>query len=200
MGRRSIGHRLQRRQNGRPTLRRPRAGDSDVGSYLRVVATYTDGRGRNKTATAVSEHPTIARISNNTAPEFPAESTTRAVLEEMPKGTAIGNPVTATDKDSGEMLTYWLTGTDFAKFDIDARTGQLMVKTVLDFEGTPATGDEDEIDQCEAANACVVTVMVADDRPALSPPAILLQALTISPWTSRLPVWMKSRDPSQARK
>ena len=36
------------------------AGNSDVGSYLRVVATYTDGRGSNKTATAVSEYETIA--------------------------------------------------------------------------------------------------------------------------------------------
>ena len=144
-----------------------KAGDSDVGSYLRVVATYTDGRDSNKTATAVSEHRTIAENSNNTAPEFSTERTARAVAEEMPKGTAIGNPVTATDKDSGEMLTYWLTGTDAAKFDIDARTGQLMVKTVLDFEGTTATGDEDEIDQCEAANACVVTVMVADSSGAV---------------------------------
>ena len=142
---------------------RATAGDSDVGSYLRVVATYTDGRGSNKTATAVSEHPTIARISNNTAPEFPAESTTRAVLEEMPKGTAIGNPVTATDKDSGEILTYWLAETDASKFAIDARTGQLKVKTVLDFEGTAGTDN-----QCATTNACSVTVMVADSSGTTS--------------------------------
>ena len=138
------------------------AGNSDVGSYLRVVATYTDGRGRNKTATAVSEYPTIGRISNNTAPKFPAETTTRAVLEEMPKGTAIGNPVTATDKDSGEMLTYWLGGTaaeavDNGKFAIDARTGQLMVNVKLNYE----SADVDD-DQCDNANACKVTVMVGD--------------------------------------
>ena len=140
------------------------SGNSDVGSYLRVVATYTDGRGRNKTATAVSEYPTIGRISNNTPPKFPAESTTRAVIEEMPKGTAIGNPVTATDKDSGEMLTYWLGGTgndavDNGKFAIDAGTGQLMVNVKLNYE----SGTED---QCDAVNECKVTVMVADSSGA----------------------------------
>ena len=139
------------------------AGDSDVGSYLRVVATYTDGRGRNKTATAVSEYPTIGVISNNLPPAFPAETTTRAVLEEMPKGTDIGNPVTATDKDSGEMLTYWLAGTDASKFAIDAGTGQLMVNVELNYE---SAGAADAGDQCNAANACEVTVMVADSSGA----------------------------------
>ena len=149
------------------------SGNSDVGSYLRVVATYTDGRGRNKTATAVSEYPTIGRISNNTPPKFPAESTTRAVIEEMPKGTAIGNPVTATDKDSGEMLTYWLGGTgndavDNGKFAIDAGTGQLMVNVKLNYES-----DAGAEDQCNAVNECKVTVMVADSSgavPTADPP------------------------------
>ena len=35
---------------------------SDIGKYLRVVATYTDGRGSGKTATAVSLYPTIQAI------------------------------------------------------------------------------------------------------------------------------------------
>ena len=139
------------------------SGNSDVGSYLRVVATYTDGRGRDKTATAVSEYRTIAENPSNTAPKFPAKSTARAVAEEMPKGTDIGNPVTATDKDSGEMLTYWLGGTGVAngKFAIDAGTGQLMVDVELNYES--AGGAED---QCNAANACEVTVMVADSSGA----------------------------------
>ena len=88
------------------------AGNSDVGSYLRVVATYTDGRDDGKTATAVSQYMTIDDIADNTAPEFPAASTTRSVREELPKGTLVGEPVTATDADSGEKLTYWLSGTE----------------------------------------------------------------------------------------
>ena len=114
---------------------------ADVGHYLRVVATYSDGRGSGKTATAVSEYPTIARLAINTAPEFPAAAATRAVLEEKAKGEAIGAPVAATDKDSGEQLTYWIAtggqnGADGGKFDIDYKTGQLNVKNKLNFEGT----------------------------------------------------------------
>ena len=130
---------------------------ADVGHHLRVKATYDDGRGDGKIATAVSEYMTIARITSNTAPKFSAERTTRAVLEEADAGTNIGSPVAATDADSGEVLTYWLsTGTDNDKFDIDAKTGQLKVKNVLDYEG-PA------VDNCEGNdNVCEVTVNVAD--------------------------------------
>ena len=137
-----------------------KAGDSDVGMYLRVVATYTDGRGSNKTATAVSEYVTIGIISNNTPPVFPAETDTRAVLEETPKGTLIGLPVSATDADSADRLTYWLSGTDGSLFDIDAMTGQLKVETKLNYEGITTSGDD--IDRCVAANACSVIVEVAD--------------------------------------
>ena len=134
------------------------AGNSDVGVYLRVVATYTDGRADgDKTATAVSQYMTIDDIADNTAPEFSAASTTRSVLEELPKGTLVGRPVTATDADSGEKLTYWLSEVgDYAKFDIDPMTGQLKLDTKLDYESDP--GDN----QCTAANACEVTVSASD--------------------------------------
>ena len=39
--------------------------------YLRAVATYTDSRGRNKTAEFVSPHPVRpAKVENNSPPEF----------------------------------------------------------------------------------------------------------------------------------
>ena len=38
------------------------------------------------------------------------------VLEGADAGTDIGRPVTATDADSGERLTYWLTGTGGTTF------------------------------------------------------------------------------------
>ena len=59
----------------------------------------------------------MTRITSNTAPEFSAENTTRAVLEGTDAGTNIGSPVTATDSDSGERLTYWLTDDADASFD-----------------------------------------------------------------------------------
>ena len=53
-------------------------------------------------------------------------------------------PISATDGDEdgadnddiefGDTLTYSLSGTDAASFDIDASTGQLITKAPLDFE------------------------------------------------------------------
>ena len=82
----------------------------------------------------------------------------------MAKGTAIGTPVTATDRDSGEILTYRLSGSDDddAKFDIDARTGQLKVKDELDYEMPADVGD------VEGDNQYEVTVTVADSSGTIS--------------------------------
>ena len=142
---------------------------ADVGNYLRVVATYADGRGSGKTAAAVSEYTTISAITNNTVPAFSATSTTRVVLEGADKGTSIGNPVTATDDNSGERLTYWLSGTDANRFSIDAMTGQLKVNIKLDYEGTMVS---DDIDQCTVTNACEVTVNAADSSGTVTEPTI----------------------------
>ena len=45
----------------------------------------------------------------------------------------IGNPVAANDAN-GDALTYALSGTDTASFDIDTDTGQLMTLAALDYE------------------------------------------------------------------
>ena len=131
----------------------------DIGKYLRVVATYNDGRGSSKKATAVSEYQTIATISTNSRPEFSEASPVRVMLESAAPGTSIGNPVTATDDDSSERLTYWLTsGDDNEKFDIDAKTGQLKVKDKLNYE-TPVQNDGTV--EC-TSDACSVTVNATD--------------------------------------
>ena len=52
-------------------------------------------------------------------------------------------------------MTYRLgDAADDGMFDIDPRTGQLMVKTKLDYEAGPA--------QCASPNECSVTVSAAD--------------------------------------
>ena len=128
----------------------------DVDEYLRVVATYADGRGGDKTATEVSMYKTIAAaISDNEVPAFPTERTTRRVRENTEKGINIGIPVTATDDDSDDKLTYWLTEAATSPFSIDAATGQLMTKNKLNFEtdGDATTSD---------GPSHIVTVNVAD--------------------------------------
>ena len=72
----------------------------------------------------------------NRAPTFDeGESASRSVAENTPPGTAIGKPVTATDRDR-DRLTYSITGGDAARFSIDGSTGQISVGqgTALDFE------------------------------------------------------------------
>ena len=140
-------------------------GDSDIGKYLRVVATYTDGNGGGKTATAVSLYPTIGRIGDNEPPSFTdGATTTRAVREDAAKDVNIGLPVTATDRESpassfGEKLTYWLTGTSASYFSIEAHTGQIMTKNKLNYET-----DDDDATFDASVTERTVTVNVQDSH------------------------------------
>ena len=54
---------------------------ADVGNYLRVTASYTDGEGSGKTAAAVSGNTVATAPPANRDPEFSAETTTRQVTE-----------------------------------------------------------------------------------------------------------------------
>lgn len=111
------------------------AGADDVGHYLRATASYSDGRGSNKTASAaltgrIQEAGT--RPASNAAPKFADAAATRSVGEGTAAGRAVGAPVTASDTAAGEVPTYTLSGPDADAFDIDAATGQLRTRAVLD--------------------------------------------------------------------
>ena len=99
---------------------------ADVGKYLRATVTYTDPQGSGKTASAVSSGAVAA---GNAEPVFSADSATRTLPENSGAGVdVVGGVVTATDSDSGDTLTYSLSGTDAARFEIDS-SGQIKVKT-----------------------------------------------------------------------
>ena len=98
---------------------------ADVGKYLRATVTYTDPQGSGKTASAVSSGAVEA---GNAEPAFSADSATRTLPENSGAGVdVVGGVVAATDGDS-DTLTYSLTGTDAAHFEIDS-SGQIKVKT-----------------------------------------------------------------------
>ena len=109
--------------------------DTDIGGYIRATASYNDGEGTGKTAQAVS--PRVGQAPPvNSAPAFPAtEDGRREIAEDAAGGTAVGDPVAATDFNN-DTLTYTLSGTDAALFTIGANDGQLRVATgaTLDFE------------------------------------------------------------------
>ena len=62
---------------------------------------------------------TVTDVDENVAPEFAdSEDGARSVDENTAAGENIGEPVMATDADD-DTLTYALSGTDAASFDID---------------------------------------------------------------------------------
>ena len=81
---------------------------------------------------------TITVVLNDARRYSASTSTTRSVVEGASAGTNVGSPVTATDTDQGDTLTYTLGGSDAASFDIVSETGQIETAAVLD-EETRAT-------------------------------------------------------------
>ena len=102
--------------------------EADAGYYLMVEVMYTDVHGEQ-----MADAKTTMPVTANRAPTFADADATREVAENTAAGMNIGDPVTATDLD-GDTLTYALGGDDMAHFDINSATGQLMTKTVLDYE------------------------------------------------------------------
>ena len=129
--------------------------DGDVGKYLRATASYTDGHGAGKSAQAVSANPVEdappppppppppprtggggggGGAPANRAPEFmEGDRTTRSIAENTPAGVNIGDPVAASDFNR-DTLTYSLRGLGSDLFDVDASSGQLLTKAILDYE------------------------------------------------------------------
>ncbi len=101
----------------------------------------------------------------------------RSVPENTAAGENIGAPVTATDADAGDTLTYTLGGADMASFAIDPATGQLMTKAALDFEvpGDADTDNDYEVTvtasdgTAEAMVAVTITVTDVAEGSELSP-------------------------------
>ena len=108
----------------------------DVGSWLKVTATYNDGPGSDKSAQASSELAVRDTPQSNTGPAFADDAVMRQVREDAVIGSNVSLPVTATDADAddSDKLTYTLSGTDVESFDIDAATGQIKTAITLDYD------------------------------------------------------------------
>ena len=114
----------------------------DVGKYLRVTATYRDGRSTDpmdpmkvteKTASAaLRSRIGDTRPETNASPEFAESTDTRTIASGTVARRAIGSRVSATDAER-DVLTYKLRGRGADKFDIDTATGQLYTKAALDY-------------------------------------------------------------------
>ena len=77
----------------------------------------------------------VTDVNENVAPQFADDSVERSVAENSEAGTAVGDPVVATDANAGDSIGYALSGDDAGSFSIDA-DGQISVGegTALDYE------------------------------------------------------------------
>ncbi len=162
------------------------ASTATVDRYLRVVAVYTDNEGMEKRAVKKSYMPVRAEVTTlldedenpeNGSPDFDTETRTnsaytRTISESAAVDANLGAPVTATDPDSEDTLTYHLDndttpnfavvtdtspnalptqdGADVSFFKIDQKSGQITVAKKLDADSvagrTGTTGTQTEAD------------------------------------------------------
>ena len=150
----------------------PVAGDVD--NYLRAKVTYTDVHGPNKMAYVVSDLVVRVEPPSNRAPEFSAATATRSVAENTPPGRNVGAPVTATDPDTNDTLTYSLEGPDAASFALaDPTSGQIKTKAPLDYEGSKNSYSVTvkATDPSGLNDIITVTINVRDVDESVSPPS-----------------------------
>ena len=154
---------------------------------LRVKAEYTDGEGADKKAYKVSYHAVrqdpegTTPPGTNTAPIYDETTIPFSIPENADVGTFVGTPVTATDGDQGDVITYELTddtgetGDDDEFFKINKMTGQLTVDAKLNAEReTGAGGDTyvvvvtayDPSNALGDTRAATVTITVTDVNEA----------------------------------
>ena len=124
---------------------------ADVGEFLQATASYTDPESPNKSASAVT---TSAIGASNSAPTFSSSTATRTVQENSSARTNVGGAVEAADSDTGDTLTYSLSGTDANDLSIVSTSGQIQTRSgvTYNFEA--------------AKNSYSVTVTVHDGKDA----------------------------------
>ena len=135
----------------------------DVGYYLRVTAAYTDGHGPHKSRVLVSANSVKAAPTVNVPPSFDDRAPTRSIPENARARATVGRPVTATDTNNGDVLTYELSGSDL--FTIDSNSGQIRVAAdeSLDHEEAPSHSVTVKAsDTSNAFDTVTVTITVDD--------------------------------------
>ncbi len=156
--------------------------DHETKDSYSVTVSVSDGKAANGDPETPAQDDTYIDVTIEVTDlnEKPAFDATPPVAYEIAEntaaGTAIGAALTATDPDEIETLTYGLTGTDAASFDIDTSTGQIKTKAALDHEtketntvtvtvrdGRNDAGDDEQPPVADADIDVTITVTDEDD-------------------------------------
>ena len=129
--------------------------ESDTKHEVQVRAVNDEGESPwSESGTA----ETLAAPPPNSLPVFDDDAiTSLSIAENSPVNTAVGAPITASDSDSQDVLTYSLSGADSALFSLGASNGQISIGagTSLDFESPSDSG---------GINVYNLTVQVTDGK------------------------------------
>ena len=132
--------------------------DHETKASYSVTVTATDGDNLSDTTTV-----TISVTDVNEAPNFATTTATRSVAENTAANTNIGDPLTATDPDTGDTLTYTLGGTDAESFRIDSTNGRLRTSAALDYETKTSYSVTVSVSDSEGSTDTIdVTINVTD--------------------------------------
>ena len=122
--------------------------------------------------------------AGNTAPTFSSQTASRRVAENSAAGTNVGAPVTATDADSGDTLTYTLDGTDAASFDIVSTSGRIRTTSgvTYDYETKSSYAVIVKADDGNGGSDTImvtITVTDVDESPSPGPEPVPTPALPL---------------------
>ncbi len=141
--------------------------DDTSSSYsIKVIATDPDNATAEIPVTIYVTRLATQQQNTNNAPTFDdGASTIRFIDENTASGQNIGDPVSASDDDTGDTLTYTLEGTDAASFSIVSTSGHLQTSAALDYE---------------TKSSYSVTVKVTDDSGASNNSATITVTINVT--------------------
>ncbi|PVD25347.1 hypothetical protein C0Q70_15847 [Pomacea canaliculata] len=152
--------------------------DYDVGTKAYKVTL----RAVNDVATQTSSATFIVRVSdvNDETPVIAVTNGNINLQEEQPVGTGVPFGISATDADSGDKLTFSLSGSQASYFSIDSSTGDVIVTQQLDRDAASAITVFDQLTVTvtdaaghRATHALQLTLTdINDNSPACSPSVI----------------------------
>ena len=135
-----------------------------VGDTYTVTVAVSD----TKDTTRIDVTINATAAPPNNPPVFSSATATRSVRESASAGTAIGSPVTATDADAGDTLTYTLEGTDAASFSIGSSSGQISTKSGVTLDA-------------DTKSTYTVTVVATDNKQGRATIAVTITVVANNP-------------------